>query len=95
LHGLGDQASDSKAQKKAAVGRTELGDAQRPSRLDAEDTADGFWEEQAEAAEHHGRNGSAVRQQHHRGASPFIALTTELISGGPPTLRQRWILSAV
>jgi hypothetical protein len=35
LHGLGDKASDSKAQKKAAVGRTELGDAQGPIRLDA------------------------------------------------------------
>jgi hypothetical protein len=83
LNGLGDQASDSEAQKKATIGRAELGDAQRPIRLDAQDTADGFWEEQAEAAEHHGRNGSAVRQQHHRGASPFIALTIA-ISGSRP-----------
>jgi hypothetical protein len=43
-HGLGDKASDSKAQEKATVGRTELGDAQRPIRLDAQDTADGFGE---------------------------------------------------
>jgi hypothetical protein len=44
LHGLGDQASDPKAQKKAAVGRTELGDAQRPIRLNSQDTANGFGE---------------------------------------------------
>jgi hypothetical protein len=44
LCGLGDKASDSKAQKKSAIGRTELGDAQRLIRLDTKDTAHGFRE---------------------------------------------------
>jgi hypothetical protein len=40
-HGLSRQASDSKAQKKSAVGRTELRDAQRSFRLDAKNAAHG------------------------------------------------------
>jgi hypothetical protein len=44
LHGLGDKASDPKAQKKAAVGRTELGGAKRPIEIDTQDAADSVWE---------------------------------------------------
>jgi hypothetical protein len=40
-HRLSRQASDSKAQKKSAVGRSELGDAQRSIRLDAKNASYG------------------------------------------------------
>jgi hypothetical protein len=40
-HGLSRQASDSKAQKKSAVGRTELGDAKRSIQLHAKNAAHG------------------------------------------------------
>jgi hypothetical protein len=64
-HGLGDQASDSKAEKKSTVGRTKLGDAKRSIRLEAKNTAHGTREQQAEAPEQCGYEGSAVWQQHH------------------------------
>ena len=44
LRRLGDQASDSKAQKKSAVGGAELGDPQRLIRLNTKNTAHGFRE---------------------------------------------------
>jgi hypothetical protein len=40
-HGLSRQASDSKEQKKSAVGSAELGDAQRSIQLDAKNAAHG------------------------------------------------------
>jgi hypothetical protein len=73
LCGLRSQASDSKTQKKPAVGRTELGDAKRPIRLDAKHAADPFRDQQTDAAEHHHHDGPTVRQQHHHGAGPFHA----------------------
>jgi hypothetical protein len=42
LSGLGDKASDSKAQEKSAIGRTELRHTQRPIRLNTKNTARGF-----------------------------------------------------
>jgi hypothetical protein len=44
LSGLGDKASDSKAQEKSAIGRTELRHTQRPIRLNTKNTARGFGE---------------------------------------------------
>lgn len=64
-YGLRDQASKAQAQKKSAVGRTKLGDTKRSIRLETKNTAHGTREQQAEAPEQCGYEGSAVWQQHH------------------------------
>jgi len=61
-YGLSQQASNPQAQKKSTVGRTKLGNTKRLARFEAKNTAHGTREQQTEAAEYRGHNGSAVWQ---------------------------------
>lgn len=59
--GLSEPASDPQAQKKSTIGSTKLGETKRSIWLEAKDTAHGSGEQQAEAPEQCGQDGSAVR----------------------------------